>query len=160
VGRESCGIVSRKAESGRLKVAGWRQEWRKTHGWGAGSLVGDNLDALDVASRLEDLAQDVFRDTGVESTNVQGALVWLRGGATRGIARTSTSAGGRHDTTRHGGADGGGDGVGVLGDDDGGERRGRHVLLGVALLAVVARRTGRRRWGRQVAARRCRVGHG
>lgn len=48
-----------------------------TYGWRAGCLVRDDLDALDVASRLEDLAQNILRDTGIQSTNIQRPLVGL-----------------------------------------------------------------------------------
>ncbi len=145
----------------RLKVARrCLQELREeTYGWGAGSLVGDDLNALDVASSLEDLAQHVLGDPRVESTNVQGSFVRLGRGTARSIARTSTGAGGRHDTAGHGRADGSWDGVRVLRDNYRGERRRRHVLLGVSLLAIVARRTSRGRWRGQAAARRSCVGH-
>lgn len=42
-----------------------------------------------MASRLEDLPQDFLGDSGVKSSDVEGPLVGLRGGATR------SSAGGR-----------------------------------------------------------------
>lgn len=112
-----------------------------------------------MASRLEDLTQNVLGDTGVESTDIQGPLIRL-GSSTAWSVGRATCARRRHDTTRHRRADSGRDGVRVLRDDDGGERRRRHVLLGVALLAIVARRASDRRLGRQAGARRCGVGHG
>jgi len=45
-------------------------------------LVGNNLDTLDVASRLEDLTQDVLRDAGIQASDIQRALVRLRSCAT------------------------------------------------------------------------------
>jgi hypothetical protein len=62
-------------------------------------LVRDNLDALDVASGLENLAQNVLGDTGVQASDIQCPLVRLRRSTARGV---TSSAGGRHDTTRHG----------------------------------------------------------
>jgi hypothetical protein len=129
-------------------------ECASTYRWGAGSLVRDNLNTLDVAGRLEDLAQNVLGDSGVQSTNIQGPLVGLRRGATRGVGRAASARRG-HDPSRHGRADGSRDWVRVLRDDDGGEGRRRHVLLSVALLAIVARRALCRRRGRQVGARGC-----
>jgi hypothetical protein len=122
-----------------------------TYRWGAGGLVRDNLNTLDVASRLENLAQDVLSDSGVESTNIQGPLVGLGRSAARGVGRAASARRG-HDPSRHWRADGSRDWVRVLRDDDWRERGRRHVLLGVALLAVVARRALCRR-GRQVGAR-------
>lgn len=152
-------IIGQSAKEGR----GWddsaKSQHEVTYSGSAGGLVRDNLNTLDVASRLEDLAQNVLSDSGIESTNVQGPLVRLRRGAARGVGGAS-GARRRHDASRHGRADGGRDGVRVLRDDNGGERRRRHVLLGVALLAIVARRAGGGRWGRQAGARGCGVGHG
>lgn len=110
-----------------------------------------------MASGLEDLAQDVLSNTRVQASDVQRSLVRLGRSPARSIA---SSAGGGHDTTRHGRADRGRDGVGVLWDDHRGERRRRHVLLSAALLAIVARGSSGGRWRRQVGTRRCRVGHG
>lgn len=144
---------------------GWKRQWVLSHefsgltyGRRAGSLVRDDLNALDVASGLEDLTENIFGHTRVESTNVQSPFVRLRGGTARSVAGAS-SAGRRHDSTRHGRADSSRDGVRVLRDDDRSEGGRRHVLS-VALLAIVARRTSGGRWRRQVGARGCRVGHG
>ena len=125
-------------------------------------FVWDDLDALDVAGGLKNLAKDVLRNPRIQPSHVQGAFVRLRGSAARDVARPA--AGGRHNAGAHGRADGGRDGIVVLRDDDGRERR-RHVvlllllLLGLRLLAlvgaIVARRTGRCR-----RSRRRRVGHG
>lgn len=44
-------------------------------------LVRDDLHILNMASGLEDLAQNVLSDTRIQTTNVQSPLVGLRGGA-------------------------------------------------------------------------------
>lgn len=133
-----------------------RQRAVATYSRRACGLVGDDLDALDMASGFEDLTQNVLGDPRVQTTNVQCPLVRFRRSTARGVA---SSAGGRHDTTRHGRADRSRDGIGVLWDDHRGERGRRHVLLSAALLAIVARGASGGRWRRQVGARRCRVGH-
>ena len=122
-------------------------------------LVRNDLDALDVAGGLEDLAQDVLGDARVQASHIQCAFVRLGGGAARDVARPS--AGGRHDVCAHGRADGRRDGIRVLRDDDGCERRRGHVLLRLAGgAAVVARGAGRGRRGRHLRLCGCRVGHG
>jgi len=120
---------------------------RRAYRWSARRLVRDDLDALDVAGGLENLAQHVLGDSGVQSTDVQGSLVGLGGSAARHVA--GLAAGWGHWVAGHRGADGGGDGVGVLRDDDRGQRGGRHVLLLLllALVAIVA--GGAARWGRR-----------
>jgi hypothetical protein len=129
---------------------------RVSYRWRTCSLVGNDLDALDVASGLEDLTQHVLSDSGVQSTNIQRALVRLRGSATRNVARLAAGRG--HGVGAHGRADGGRDRVVVLRDDDRGERRGRHVLLWLALVSVVARSASRRRRGKR-SPRVLLVGH-
>lgn len=117
-------------------------------------LVRNDFDALDMASRLEDLPQHIFGDARVQASHIQGPFVRLRSGATRDV--TGTATGWRHDIGAHGGADCSGNGVVVLGDDDGRKRRG-HVLLLLALVAaIVTRRAGR---GRGLSARGSRIGH-
>jgi hypothetical protein len=123
-------------------------------------LVRDDLDALNVASRLEDLTQHIFRDAWVQSSHVQRALVRLGGCTTGHVARAA--AGGRHGghgPAGQGRAHGGRDRVGVLGDDWG-ERRGHLLLLWSALIhSIVPRgaRVGRRR--RHISPRVPSVGH-
>lgn len=122
-------------------------------------LVRNNLNALDVTSGLEDLAQDVLGDSRVQATHIQSSFVRLGSRTTRDIP--SAAAGGRHDVCAHGRADGRRDGIRVLRDDDGRQRRGRHVLLGLARSTpIVARGAcgGRRR--RHLSLRGGRVGHG
>lgn len=97
-----------------------------------------------MARRLENLTQHILSHARVQSSHIQGALVGLRGGAARDVA--GLAAGGRHGVARHGRADGCGDGIVVLGDDDGGEGRRRHVLLGLGLV-LVAGSTSRGRRG-------------
>jgi hypothetical protein len=121
-------------------------------------LVWNNLDALDVASRLEDLTQHIFSYSGVQSSHIQGSLVRFGRGATRDVAWSTTAR--RHGVqarvARQGRAHGGGDGVRVLGDDHRRERRGRHMLLGSAVLSVIARGSG---WRWEVTSRLLLVGH-
>lgn len=122
-------------------------------------LVRNDLDTLDMAGGLKDLTQDILGDPGVQAAHVQGSLVGLGGSATGDVA--GASAGGRHDVCAHGRADGGGDGVRVLGNDDRRERWGRHVLLGLAgSAAIVAGGACRGRGGRHLSLRGGSVGHG
>jgi hypothetical protein len=129
---------------------------------GADGLVWDDLDALDVASRLEDLPQHVLGDAGVESAHVQSALVGLGSRATGDVARAS--AAGRHAVQARvagqGRAHGGGDRVRVLRDDHRRERRRRHVLLRNALVPSIVPRGAPGRGRRQVASVLLLVGHG
>lgn len=77
-------------------------------------LVRDDLDVLNMACSLENLTQDFLSHSLVQSANVEGTLVGLRGGATE-----ATCAGGRHDASLVGGSgrsDSGRDRVGVLRD--------------------------------------------
>lgn len=86
-----------------------------------------------MSSRLENLLQDLLRDSWIKATNVKGSFVGLRG------STAGTSAAGRHDAIAAGRGDGGRDGTRVLRDT---ERR-RHVRAVEGLL------TGRNasRWG-------------
>jgi len=61
-------------------------------------LVRDDLHALHVAGRLEDLLQHVLGHAGVQAADVEGALVGLRGGTTRGgaVGRGDGAEGRRH----------------------------------------------------------------
>ena len=68
-----------------------------------------------MAGGLENLAQHILGDSGIESTHIQCPFVWLRSGASRDVARLA--AGGRHGIARHGRADGRRDGIVVLWDD-------------------------------------------
>ena len=79
-------------------------------------LVRNDFDALDMASRLEDLPQHVLGDARVQASHIQGPFVRLRSGATRDVAGTAT--GWRHDIGAHWGADCSGNGVVVLRDAD------------------------------------------
>lgn len=123
-------------------------------------LVGNNLDALDVASGLKNLTQHFFSYSGVQSSHVEGSLVRFGRGATRHIARPTTA--GRHGVqarvARQGRSHGSRDGIRVLRDHDGGERRGRHVLLLLALMAIEAR--GAAGWRREITPGLLLVGHG
>lgn len=121
--------------------------------WRSGCLVGDNLDTLNVARRLENLAQHVLGDARVQSTDIEGPFVRLGSGAARSIARPAT--GGGHGVARHGRADGSWDWIVVLRNNYRSKLRGRHVLL---VPAVVAGSGCRRRRGRQRS--RGGIGHG
>ena len=100
-------------------------------------LIRDDLNALNMASGLKDLAQHILRDAGVQSSHVQRPLVRFRGCT----ASIGGSAGGRHDAalvsaSTHGRGDGRRDGVVVLRDM---ERRRRHMRwIGTALPVFVA----------------------
>src|SRR3569833_1937977 len=117
-------------------------------------LVGDDLDILHMARRLEDLAENILGHARVQTPDIQSPLVRLR----RGTPSKGATAAGRHDAAlvaaAHGGRDGGGDGIVVLWDV---LRRRRHVRAARAaiLAAVEAGSTGIRlgRW-RQVGRRR------
>ena len=96
-------------------------------------LVGDDLDVLDVARRLKDLAQDILSNPLVESAYIKCSLVGLWGRA----ASKGGSTGRRHEpavVTANGRRDGSRDRVVVLGDVEG---WGGHVALARAILAVV-----------------------
>ena len=98
-------------------------------------LVRDDLDVLHVSSGLEDLSQDFLGDPRVQSTNVQGSLVGLRGGApdgaagAHGRAKTVQAVGIRH---VHG------ERIVVLGDVQAERRLSRHAL---AVAILIARHT-------------------
>ena len=92
-------------------------------------LVRNNLDILDMAGGLEDLAQNILRHPRVKSTDVKRPLVRLR----RRSTREGTAASGRHDTLVRG-CNGSRNGVRVRRDM---KRRRRHV--GRISLAVLAR---------------------
>ena len=123
-------------------------------------LVRDDLDALDVASRLENLTQHFFSYSRVQSSHVEGSLVRFGRGATGHVAWPATAR--RHGVQARvagqGRSHGSWDGIRVLGDHDGGERRGRHVLLRLALVAVEAR--GAAGWRREITPGLLLVGHG
>lgn len=120
-----------------------------------------------MSSRLENLTQHIFSHSGVQSSHIQRAFVRFGSGATRDIARAT--AGGRHGghgpprhyTVAHGRADGSWDGIRVLRDDNGGERR-RHVLLLLCarVPSIVARCASRGMGRGQISPRVSRVGHG
>ena len=79
----------------------WRELVRSTY-----VLVRDDLDVLHVSSGLKDLSQDFLGDPRVQSTNVQGSLVGLRGGAPDGTASAHRGHNGAEiywsaDLTRH-----------------------------------------------------------
>ena len=98
-------------------------------------LVRDDLDVLHVSSGLEDLSQDFLGDPRVQSTNVQGSLVGLRGGAPDGTA----SAHGRAKTVEAVGIGHvHGERVVVLGDVQAERRLARHAL---AVAILIARHT-------------------
>ena len=98
-------------------------------------LVRDDLDVLHVSSGLEDLSQDFLGDPRVQSTNVKGSLVGLRGGApdgatgAHGRAKTVQAVGIRH---VHG------ERIVVLGDVQAERRLSRHAL---AVAILIARHT-------------------
>lgn len=84
-------------------------------------LVRDNLDILNVTSRLEDLAQDILGDSLVQSTNIERSLIRF--------GRSSSEAGtGRRHHGPVGRGDGAGDRVVVLGDVQ--RRQVRLAILG------------------------------
>ena len=96
-------------------------------------LVGDDLDVLNVAGRLKDLAEDVLGNPLVETAHIERPLVGFRGRA----PGKGGGAGGRHHpalVAANGRGDGSRNGVVVLRNV---ERRGGHVALVGAILAVV-----------------------
>ena len=44
-------------------------------------LVWDDLDALHVTGGLENLSENFFRNSWVQTTNIERSLVWLRCGS-------------------------------------------------------------------------------
>lgn len=98
-------------------------------------LIRDDLNTLNVSSSLENLLEDLLGDSGVQTTNVEGSLVWLRGGA----ARTAGAARRVEAIVAHGGTNSVGVHVGVLGNVE------RGVLTG-----STAGRGGSRHLGRVV----------
>ena len=111
----------------------WRGLVRSTY-----VLVRDDLDILHVSSSLENLSQDFLGDPRVQTANVKGSLVGLRGGAPDGTA-------GAHWGTKtikavrvghvHG------EGVVVLRDVEAKRRLTRHTLAVAILIARLARHT-------------------
>lgn len=131
-------------------IARYTIEDDKTH-----VLVRNNLDVLYVTSSLEDLAQHILRDAGIQAADVQRPLIRLGGGA----ARERAAARRRHDLiARHGRGNSGRDGVRVGRDV---QRRRRHVGVGAVLAVLVAGSAcvGLRR-GRKLASGNTVVGHG
>lgn len=119
---------------------------RKGKGKGSNSityvLVRNDLDVLNMAGRLENLAQDVFCDAGVQASNIQSTLVRLRSSA----ATERAAAGRRHNAalvaaSAHRRGDRGRDRVRVLRDV---QRGRRHVggVRGSVLAVLVAWSTG------------------
>jgi hypothetical protein len=103
-------------------------------------LVRDDLDVLHVSSCLEDLSQDFLGDPRVQTTNVKGSLVGLRGGAPDGTA----SAHGRAKTVEAVGIGHvHGERVVVLGDVEAERRLARHALAVAVLIARHATHGGR-----------------
>jgi hypothetical protein len=123
-------------------------------------LVWNDLDALDMPSSLENLTQHIFSYSGVQSSHIERSLIRFGRGATGDVAWPA--AAGRHCMVEprvagQGRSHGGRDGIVVLRDHNGRERRG-HVLLRDALVAVVARGAAGGRG--QVTPRLLLVGHG
>jgi hypothetical protein len=108
-------------------------------------LVRDDLDILNMTRGLKNLTQNFLGHSLVQSANVEGALVRLRGGATE-----ATCAGGRHDTSlvrRSGRGDSSRDRVGVLRDME--RWRGHRLAILASFKARGASTSLRRR--RQLA---------
>jgi len=111
----------------------WAEVVRSTY-----VLVRDDLDVLHVSSGLEDLSQDFLGDPRVQTTNVKGSLVGLRGGAPDGAA----SAHGRAKTVEAVGVGHvHGERVVVLRDVETERRLARHALAVAILIAGLARHT-------------------
>jgi hypothetical protein len=108
--------------------------------WNTDVLVGDDLDAQDMADGVKDLLQHLLRHARVQAADVQRPLVGLG----RGSANEAAGTLGRHDVLAavHGRRHGRGDGIGVLRD----AQRRRDVGAGF-VAGLVSRRTrgGRRR---------------
>lgn len=51
-------------------------------------LIRDDLNTLNVSGGLEDLLEHFLCDSGVQTTNVESSLVWLRGGTARATGAT------------------------------------------------------------------------
>jgi hypothetical protein len=99
-------------------------------------LVRDDLDVLHVSSGLENLSQDFLGDPWVQTANVKGSLVGLRGSAPDGTAcahwgtKTVKAVGVGH---VHG------ERVVVLRDVEAERRLARHSLAVAVLIARLAR---------------------
>ena len=142
-------------------------------------LVWDDLDVLDVSSRLENLLQDVFSDPGIQAADIQSPFVGFGGCAPR-----SRRSRGRGQATgiiaRERRADGARNGVVISWDDDRSESWWSHVGAGgaicwrplvlalvlamvVALVAGLVVRLSRCCWGvgwwRKRGGSRCSVCH-
>ena len=119
-------------------------------------LVRDDLDILNVTSSFEDLTQNILSDARVQTTNIQGSLVGLRGGAAN---EGTGTAGGCHIIAGHGRGDSGRNWIGVGRDV---QRRRRHVALvgGAVLTIFVSGSTSiGLRGRRQLGARSNVIGH-
>lgn len=116
-------------------------------------LIGDDLDVLDVAGSLEDLSQDILGDSRVQTTDVQRALVGLRGGA----ARERATAGRRHDLiATHGRGDGSRYRIRVGWDV---QRWRRHVGIGAVAIFVARSSSTGLRGRRKLVPRDASIGH-
>lgn len=109
---------------------------QKTH-----VLVRDDLDALHVSGRLENLLQDILGHAWVKTSYVESSFVWLWCSS----SDLTSCAGWRHETGAHGSWQR----VGVLRDVDGeGHRWWRHVVARAIGEATLTRRCagGGRLW--------------
>ena len=154
LGKSDCTHGHQERRNANERNGGWGAclgifAGRSTHSISTYGLVRDDLDVLNMASSLEDLAKNVFRDPRVQSSHVQRALIWLWSGA----AHESTSAVGGHHLARHGRSHCGRNRVGILRDHDRRQRWRRHVGrigLAVACRTVVLTLAGgpNRAWRR------------
>jgi hypothetical protein len=117
-------------------------------------LVRNDFHVLYVPGRLENLTQNILSDSRIKASDIQSALVRLRGGS----AHKSPSAIGRHNTPilPHGRCDCRWYGVRILWDDNRGKRGWRHMGVCLSIMPVlITRRTGSRlRRRRQLSGRK------
>jgi hypothetical protein len=108
-------------------------------------LVWNNLDTLHVASGLKNLLQDILRDSWIQTSHVQGPLVWL------GCRSTYIPAGvrRRHHVSRHRRRDCCRNRVGILWNHHGRQRWWWHVgwILAIPLRGIKLRLTRGARGG-------------
>jgi len=104
-------------------------------------LVRNDFDILNMAGGLENLPEHILCNTWIKPSDIQRALVRFWGSTTHEAA----SAAWRHHPTRHWRCDGSRDRVRVLRDDDGRQRRRRHVgriALTTPLAIIILMLTG------------------
>lgn len=113
-------------------------------------LVRNDFDVLDVSSGFEDLSKHIFRNSWIQTSNIQCALIWLWSSTSN---KASCTIRGHHPILSHGRAYSGRDRIGVLRNNDGREGWRGHVrALSIVPIFVAWCASGRlRRWWELIA---------